>query len=320
MVGRALQIASGVAIASLLSWGTACGGLDAYVEPVETGLVDSEGPTVATDDTDVPGDGPSGSHNQDTDDHLPGDTGAGGSEPVDTAGEESEEPAGPVAPTITAVSTTEGAGMIVVAVDVVDPDGDLEGGVLTVSADGVAIDYAIPDDLVTWDPAGTATVAFPFLDCDRGASYEYEATATDAAGLTGNTGLATHTLSGFGAWVSEAGNTPVSSVPLGAVSTPAYICGHMALASHGATYNGDLDYFDLELPGGNLTFALTWTEPSGDYDLYMMDPAGAIVAQSIVYGTVQPESFNKSVGAASPWTFMVGGWDGGAGDWMLTIQ
>jgi serine protease len=203
-----------------------------------------------------------------------------------------------------------------------DVDGDLSGGTLEASINGVPESFSVPSDLDGFNPGGLSWVTIDtFDDCTRGGTTTVSGRVSDASGNMSSNNTANFTTSGYGVTVSETGDTTASTTNLGTIpDSPFFICGDIYATA--VNYMADVDYINFRPPAaGVFNFSLTWSAPSGDYDLYLLNSAGSVVlASSFEIGNVQPELFNYTLSSASQYQLAVGGWSGGTGPWVIEVQ
>ena len=152
-----------------------------------------------------------------------------------------------------------------------DPDGDLDGGTLAWSEDGIGQpDIAIPTGLDTWDPhTGVGTVVARSITRDCGTdplAFDYTLVPSDASGLVG---------------VEVATSIAITVVPdavdygnLKTITAPAIICS--------AFINKDaFDEFEfIHQPGGSWQITLDHDQVGLDVDALIHDGAPVVTVSS----------------------------------------
>ncbi|GEM_PF-4976290 len=126
------------------------------------------------------------------------------------------------------------------------------------------------------------------------------------------------------AWADELGDAIEDAPNLGMIDTPGAICGELDEAGNdGGGYAGDLDFVAFQV-GWDATYhlSLAWTASEADYDLYVFeitDEGYETVSDSYIEGT-EYESITLRLEAGATYVAGIAGWDGGAGEWTLTVE
>lgn len=262
----------------------------------DSGTDDSDEPT-EPDDTDVP--------------TVPEDT-----DPPEDTGEPAPPPSAPV---ITSLVATDLTDVVEVAFSFTDADGDVEGGILSLTVDGNVHDLVVPDDLDVYNPKGASRVLFERGDCDAGTTFAVDAVLSDVAGLSSKPANDSVLLGGWAAELSEAGELSSTSTDIGSGSPPMQLCGTIHTASNdGKSYTGDMDWATFTpTTSGTWTFDLTWDNALGDYDLHLYNQAQQRIASAIIDGTTQPEQISFSLIAGQTYHLQIAAWSGGIGGWSV---
>ncbi len=297
-------------IVALCSLGlTACGGLtplgsytDTVVDTDDTGIVD-----LGTDDIDD------------------------GTDPVVTEG---------VAPRLVNISAADLGSEVSVAFTATDADNDLSGGTFELTVNGATTAYGIPGSLSTWDgSSGAGTIRFPKpsvgggTGCGSGTStLSIRGLVEDNAGLRSggqSTTLQVSGGSGGGIPILEIGDALDDVFDAGVLQVPCPLSGNIYVTGLAAGY-GDVDIvaFAVASPGSGVNMSWAGT---GDYDVYLFDTLGFGFMQLLDgdlsfalaagdSGGSAAESVNSPLATGEVYYLVIGGWDGPAGDYTVTVR
>jgi hypothetical protein len=299
-------------IVALCSLGlTACGGLtplgsftDTDFGTEDTGIIDS-----GTDDIDL------------------------GTDPIVTDG---------VAPRLVNISAADLGSQISVAFTATDVDNDLSGGAFELTVNGATTVYDIPGSLSTWDgSSGAGTIRFPKPTVGGGTGCGGGTSTLSIRGLVeDNTGLRSGqqstTLqvsggSGGGVPIPENGDGLDNVFDAGVLQVPCTLSGDIYVTGGGAGY-GDLDVVAFAVATSGTGLNLSWAG-TGDYDVYLYDSLGftfltifegdLTLAPPIAAGDQSgsvAESVNYPLTPGEPYYLLIGGWEGPAGTYTLTVR
>jgi hypothetical protein len=212
-----------------------------------------------------------------------------------------------------------------------DDDDDIAGGTLRLTLEGTTTSYDIPDELTEWSEGpgrGTLLIEGLANGCQGGNSLTFEGKVIDAGGNGSDELQKSLTISGSGSDVPDFGDLVGDAYAYpGGLSTGTVLCGDLSSTGHDQTtnsYNADADWIQFTPSASTtLSFALTWTAASGDYDmqLYSLSTGdGTPLASAALAGNAQPESFSVFLSTTQQYALVVRGWDGDAGDWAVTID
>jgi uncharacterized protein YfaP (DUF2135 family) len=71
---------------------------------------------------------------------------------------------------------------------------------------------------------------------------------------------------------------------------------------------------------GRWSIVLGWDDAASDYDLFVVEPAGGVIAQSADAGPAQPESVEFDVVSSQHLLVAVAAWEGGPGAWNAVLE
>ena len=101
---------------------------------------------------------------------------------------------------------------------------------------------------------------------------------------------------------------------------PFTFCGELdSTGNDGASYTGDRDLTEFVLSdGGGFHLTLRWSSAeTGDYDFFLFEGDDEIGrAASLGY----PELIEIGLSPKTPYTVIVVGWEGVAGEWQVTVS
>jgi len=198
---------------------------------------------------------------------------------------------------------------IVILVTVSDVDADVEGGVVQV-ADGKSLTtFAIPDEVMSWDPkTGEVRVKYRPDDFCDGVDRAVRISVVDAVGNV--SGDAPISIDIFG--VGKLVETGTYTTPVGLIEVPAIFCGE-------ATDDYDSDAVDFRIPSpGPYELTLGW-ELEADLDLWLYDEYYSI-NQSVSFDLTPPERIDENLAASITYQFEVSWYDGVTTDWSVLIE
>ena len=242
------------------------------------------------------------------------------------ADSDADSDTGASAPTINGLTLTEVGEEVDLAIVITDSDGDVEGGILTVSIDGERTEYAMPAGLSSWDASsGTATVRAPFAPCQHGTTLSITAIAEDEAGHASEPAERPLSLSGTSLSVLETGDLGSAYAHVSTSVTPIYVCGDL-YGGGSSLGDSDVDLVALDLDAGQtLWIDLYWLD-DGITDLNARNYSG--VSDPITYhadhstgGTSPPEALGQTGSDIdqSLW-YSIWGVTGSSGEWWLVVR
>ena len=182
-------------------------------------------------------------------------------------------PISPLAPEVQRIELDLRLDHIELRLHMSDPDGDLLGGVLTWSENGVdQPELSIPEDFDAWDPElGLATLRGHEVPRGCGVdalAFEYVVVPVDSAGHAGAPGLERIDIAVIG--------DPVDNADLGVIRAPAMLCGSF-------TEEDQRDRFDfIHEPGSDWFITL-------DHDVVEIDVDLALRDETLVAETSSPD-------------------------------
>lgn len=193
-------------------------------------------------------------------------------------------------------------------IDIVDPNGDLNGGTITLD-DGVTADvYSIPTDLDAWNPLGNATIVVPWVVGCGGDARVWQVRVTDFAGNQSTLELVSATVVGV---THGEGSDPTQ---VGQITPPFIACGDLS-------NNSDEDEvaFDFAL-GGAHTFTLhDLASPPEARDLELRDGQDQVVATATA--PADPDSLSHVLNPGETYTIRVYAPGGGPGSaWSVGVH
>ncbi len=199
-----------------------------------------------------------------------------------------------------------------------DDDDDLTGGVVSITVGADTVDYTYPVDLL--GPSDNPYVTWSADPYERERSYTATIRVTDVAGNRSDTASDTFERGPWTAEIDEVGDTRWEGPDnIGEIELPAELYGDIYLAGDGSSY-GDQDWIKFKPPDDEtLTFKLTWSAGnSADYDLYLTDATGNVLAQEV--STTFGEELSYYVYGGESYMLGVAAWDGATGDWTIRIE
>ena len=155
-------------------------------------------------------------------------------------------------------------------------------------------------------------------------SQTLQATAqvVDQAGSASNIRTDTTVVTGEGEASTEQGDDYPDDVDsIGTLTFPVTICGDFHSADNdGQSHTGDSDFIAFVAgSGGTRNFELSWTGVA-DYDLYLADSDGYIVAWAEGSSSSSPEAFSASLTQDAGYILWAAAWSGVAGEYQIEIQ
>ncbi|MFH1466492.1 MAG: hypothetical protein ABIO70_19060 [Pseudomonadota bacterium] len=257
------------------------------------------------------------------------DSGDGHEDDTDPPDDTREEP-NENAPELTSFDLTERepSDTVQVAFESFDLDGDLVGGSAHLTLGGANHVLDIPDDLDSWSATGTSRFQVDASSLPHGTTVNGSLYLVDAAGNSSSTMSGSVALTDDGGGdtaitVTETGDTIDTAYDLGVISLPVTVHGELDSVSHDAqgNYTGDYDWLQLRVGSTtSATITLSWEAPNGDYDLFLVDSAGNVLAAAQSETTSPPENISRSLTAGTTYYIVVIGWSGAAAGWTVLIH
>ena len=247
------------------------------------------------------------------------------------------------APVLQNISAADLGAQVSVSFTATDADNDLNGGTFELTVNGGTTAYDIPGSLATWDgSSGTGTIRFATPSTGGGSGCSGSSATLSIRGLVEDnagerSGQKSTTLNiggngGGGIPTTEVGNGLDNVFDGGTNPVPCTFAGTIDQTGAGNGY-ADLDIiaFAVTSPGTGLD--LTWNSSGSDFDLYLFDSSGFLLlglfegdmnfapplASGINEG-MTPEHLSVALSPGEIYYAMVGGWDGPAGSYSLTIR
>lgn len=222
------------------------------------------------------------------------------------------------APEVTVFNVTEEEGRLRFAFQVKDADDDLDGGSIEIKVPPRTETYVwgSPEMSVS---NGTISIYWDAATVTPDTDLDALLTVSDAAGNKSAVvkEVVRHDTDVF--YINESGDKKSDAHGLGMVTLPAEINGDIyAAGNNGTEHTGDSDWVKFAVPTtGNVTFSLSWDNGGSDFDVYLYDENDNMLGWSDTFS--QPETFGMNLPSGKNYFVKVGGWDGAASDWTLTM-
>ncbi|MEL6344012.1 MAG: hypothetical protein AAFV53_12910 [Myxococcota bacterium] len=245
-------------------------------------------------------------------------------DPDDPAEEEQEEETDPEVPDVDdppvleSMTVSDNAGILTIEFVADDLDGDLDGGVVQMTIDGVAYRLNIPGDLDVWAPGGTSSVGLDFGMCVLPTQFDVSMSVEDTTALRSDSLTTSHNPVRSGLVVDstsyDAGMSTIYDI--GALTGPVTVCGY--LGSSDEYTEQDFVGFTVST-GGSRDFSLTW-DTGDDIDLYLLDYETNTELTQSFNDNATPEFFSYALTSGREYYLSIAGWEADGSNWMLTID
>jgi hypothetical protein len=223
------------------------------------------------------------------------------------------------APEVSVFRVTEEEGRLRFAFQVKDIDDDLEGGSIEIKVPPRTENYVWGSSDMSVSN-GTISIYWDAATVTPDADLDALLTVTDAAGNQSEVlkELVRHDTQVF--YLNESGDKKSDAHGLGMVTLPVEIHGDIyAAGNNGSEHTSDSDWIKFAVPTtGNVTVRLIWDNGGSDFDVYLFDENDTMLGWSDTFS--QPETFGMDLPSGKNYFLKVGGWDGAASDWTLTME
>ena len=223
------------------------------------------------------------------------------------------------APEVSVFRVTEEEGRLRFAFQVKDIDDDLEGGSIEIKVPPRTENYVWGSSDMSVSN-GTISIYWDAATVTPDADLDALLAVTDAAGNQSEVlkELVRHDTQVF--YLNESGDKKSDAHGLGMVTLPVEIHGDIyAAGNNGSEHTSDSDWIKFAVPTtGNVTVRLIWDNGGSDFDVYLFDENDTMLGWSDTFS--QPETFGMDLPSGKNYFLKVGGWDGAASDWTLTME
>ena len=223
------------------------------------------------------------------------------------------------APELSVFGVTEEEGRLRFAFQVKDVDDDLDGGSVEIKVPPRTENYVWGSSDMSVSN-GTISIYWDAATITPDADLDALLSVTDAAGNQSEVlkELVRHDTQVF--YLNESGDKKADAHGLGMVTLPVEIHGDIyAAGNNGSEHTSDSDWIKFAVPTtGNVTVRLIWDNGGSDFDVYLFDENDSMLGWSDTFS--QPETFGMDLPSGKNYFLKVGGWDGAASDWTLTME